>query len=352
MNVKIVNKYATLLVNLDVDFIKSIQGEFTPEDIIMQFSNFFYNKMIIDITAIKGYQDITKIQELSVNMDMSKVILLLDDSEVVNSPRYLSQLVSMGIYNFTRNIDAIQFLIDNPNTYKDVAQYHQLNMLEEPEEEKSIEKEKEKDKKKKKEEVKDESFQISSNEARNVRVIGLKNVTEHAGSTTLTYLLKKQLEKAYKVLAVEVDGADFVYFNDKSLKSVAHIELQDMITSHYDVDVILVDLNEQGSKNLCTEVLYLIEPGLIKLNKLIRKNPRAFENLKGEKILLNRSVLNETDVSDFEYESRSKIYYNIPYLDDKLDNNKVLNDLLIKLGFSKLDVDDSAKGGSLFNIFK
>ena len=350
MNVKIVNKYATLLVNLDVDFIKSIQGEFTPEDIIMQFSNFFYNKMIIDITAIKGYQDITKIQELSVNMDMSKVILLLDDSEVVNSPRYLSQLVSMGIYNFTRNIDAIQFLIDNPNTYKDVAQYHQLNMLEEPEEEKNIEKEK--DKKKKKEEVKEESFQISSNEARNVRVIGLKNVTEHAGSTTLTYLLKKQLEKAYKVLAVEVDGADFVYFNDKSLKRVDHMDLQDMITSHYDVDVILVDLNEQGSKNLCTEVLYLIEPGLIKLNKLIRKNPRAFENLKGEKILLNRSVLNETDVSDFEYESRSKIYYNIPYLDDKLDNNKVLNDLLIKLGFSKLDVDDSAKGGSLFNIFK
>ena len=350
MNVKIVNKYATLLVNLDVDFIKSIQGEFTPEDIIMQFSNFFYNKMIIDITAIKGYQDITKIQELSVNMDMSKVILLLDDSEVVNSPRYLSQLVSMGIYNFTRNIDAIQFLIDNPNTYKDVAQYHQLNMLEEPEEEKNIEKEK--DKKKKKEEVKEESFQISSNEARNVRVIGLKNVTEHAGSTTLTYLLKKQLEKAYKVLAVEVDGADFVYFNDKSLKRVDHMDLQDMITSHYDMDVILVDLNEQGSKNLCTEVLYLIEPGLIKLNKLIRKNPRAFENLKGEKILLNRSVLNETDVSDFEYESRSKIYYNIPYLDDKLDNNKVLNDLLIKLGFSKLDVDDSAKGGSLFNIFK
>ena len=126
MNVKIVNKYASLLADLDIDFIKSVEGEFTSEEIIMQFSNFFYNKMIIDITAIKGYQDITKIQELSVNMDMSKVILLLDDSEIVNSPRYLSQLVSMGIYNFTRNVDAIKFLIDNPNTYKDVAQYHQL----------------------------------------------------------------------------------------------------------------------------------------------------------------------------------------------------------------------------------
>lgn len=348
MNVKIVNKYASLLVNLDVDFIKSIEGEFTPEDIVMQFSNFFYNKMIIDITAIKGYQDITKIQELSVNMDMSKVVILLDDSEVVNSPRYLSQLVSMGIYNFTRNIDAIKFLIDNPNTYKDVAQYHQLNMLTE-EEPKEVERDKDKKKKKHEEE---EAFSISSNEARNVRVIGIKNVTEHAGSTTLTYLLKKQLEKAYKVLAIEVDGDDFVYFNDKSLKHISHNNLQEMITSHYDVDVILVDLNHQGSRALCTEVLYLIEPGLIKLNKLIRGNPRAFENLKGEKILLNRSVLNETDVSDFEYESRSKIYFNVPYLDDKLDNNKVLNDLLIKLGFNKLDDTNSEKGGNLFNIFK
>ena len=362
MNVKIVNKYATLLVNLDVDFIKSIQGEFTPDDIIAQFSNFFYNKMIIDITAIKGYQDITKIQELSVNMDMSKIILLLDDSEVVNSPRYLSQLVSMGVYNFTRNIDAIKFLIDNPNSYKDVAQYHQLNMLDETEDdtgsssekERTKEKEKEKDKKKKREEEDSSgsSFQISSNAARNVRVIGIKNVTEHAGSTTLTYLLKKQLEKAYKVLAVEVDGKDFIYFNDRTLLHTSHHDLQNTITSHYDVDVILIDLNEQGSTSLCTDVLYLIEPGLIKLNKLIRLNPRAFENLKGEKILLNRSVLNETDVSDFEYESRSKIYFNVPYLDDKLDNNKVLNDLLMKLGFSKLDEGGTTKGGSLFSIFK
>ena len=349
MNVKVVNKYATLLVNLDVDFIKSIEGEFTPEDIIMQFANFFYNKMVIDITAIKGYQDITKIQELSVNMDMSKVIFLLDDSEVVNSPRYLSQLVSMGIYNFTRNIDAIPFLIDNPNSYKDVAQYHQLNMLTQ-EEEPKIEKDEKKEKKKKNEE--NQEFQISDNEAKHTRVIGIKNVTEHAGSTTLTYLLKKQLEKVYKVLAIEVDGEDFVFFNDKTLKHTTYSNLQDMITRHYDMDVILVDLNSQGSKNLCTDVLYLIEPGLIKLNKLIRGNPRAFENLKGEKILLNRSVLNETDVSDFEYESRSKIYFNVPYLDDKLDNNRVLNDLLIKLGFDKLNGDSGEKNGSLFNIFK
>jgi len=342
MNVKIVNKYASLLGNLDLDFIKSIDGEFTPEEIIMQFSNFFYNKMIIDITAIKGYQDITKIQELSVNMDMSKVILLLDDSEVVNSPRYLSQLVSMGIYNFTRNIDAIKFLIDNPNSYKDVAQYHQLNnMMSLPSDNMNLA-----------DPTSGNTMNATTFEERNLRIIGIKNVTEHAGSTTLTYLLKKQLEKKYRVVAVEVDDNDFMYLNDRSLKHTNHMELQNFIGANYNADVILVDLNDQGPISVCTEVLYLIEPGLIKLNKLIRKDKHIFEKLKGEKIILNRSVLNNSDVADFEYESRSKVYYNIPYLDDKLDNNHILNDMLLKLGFARLDADNSEKGGKLFSIFK
>ncbi len=339
MNVKIANKYALLLANLDVDFIKSVEGEFTPEEIIMQFSNFFFNKMILDITAIKDYQDITKIQELSVNMDMSKVILLLDDSEVTNSPRYLSQLVSMGIYNFTRNVDAIKFLIDNPNTYKDVAQYHQLNNVmtyEAPTNPNASM----------------ENTSAGYVERPQVRVIGIKNVTEHAGSTTLTYLLKKQLEKKYNVVAVEVDDNDFVYLNDKSLRHTSHMDLPGFIASNYTADVILVDLNSQGSISSCTEVLYLIEPGLIKLNKLIRKDKAAFDKLKGKKIILNRSVLNNSDVADFEYESRSKVYYNVPYLDDKLENHQVLTDMLIKLGFARLDLDNGEKGGKLFSIFK
>ena len=224
MHVKIVNKYASLIENLDIDFLKSEEGIFTPEEIIMRFTNFFYTKMILDITAIKDYQDITKIQELSVNLDMSKVILLLDDSEVVNSPRYLSQLVSMGIYNFTRNIDTIKFLIDNPNTYKDVAQYHQLNtMMSYPADNQDIHS--------------GDNTSVSNvsqvNESRNLRVIGIKNITEHAGSTTLTYMLKRQLEKKYKVVAVEVDDNDFVFLNDKSLKHTNHMELQSFIALNY-----------------------------------------------------------------------------------------------------------------------
>src|SRR5574344_2214715 len=116
MNVIIANKYSEMLSNLKIDVIKNVQGEFEVDDIVSNFQNFFFNKMILDITAVKDYRNIANIQKLSFGLDMSKVILLLDDSREVNSPMYLSSLVSMGIYNFTKNIDSIVYLIDNPNT--------------------------------------------------------------------------------------------------------------------------------------------------------------------------------------------------------------------------------------------
>ncbi len=330
MNVIVSNKYQSLLATLDIDIIKNINGEFEVEDLVNQFTNFYYNKMILDITALKNYQDITTLQNLSVSMDVSNIILLLDDSEVVNSPKFLSSLISMGIYNFTRNIDAIKFLINNPNSYKDVAQYHQLNTI-----------------------------NTSSDEGGDynklgLRVIGIKNVTNHAGSTTLTYLLKKELAKKYNVIAVEVDEHDFIYFNDKTLRSTSSLDLPSFIATNSEAEVILVDLNDRGSISSCTEVLYLIEPGLIKLNKLIRKDKRTFEKLRDKKIILNRSILNQRDVKDFEYESKSKVFFNIPYLDDKLDNHKELEELLVKLGFVRFEESNETetKNSKLFNIFK
>lgn len=331
MNVIVSNKYQSLLATLDIDIIKNINGEFEVEDLVNQFTNFYYNKMILDITALKNYQDISTLQNLSVSMDVSNIIILLDDSEIVNSPKYLSSLISMGIYNFTRNVDAIKFLINNPNTYKDVAQYHQLN-----------------------------NATVSSDDEGgdynklSLRVIGIKNVTNHAGSTTLTYLLKKQLEKKYNCLAVEVDEHDFIYLNDKTLKTTSSLDLPAFIAMNSEAEVILVDLNDRGSISSCTEVIYLIEPGLIKLNKLIRKDKRTFEKLRDKKIVLNRSILNQRDVKDFEYESKSKVFFNIPCLDDKLDHHKVIEEFLIKLGFVRFEENqtDEAKNSKLFSIFK
>lgn len=330
MNVIVSNKYQSLLATLDIDIIKNINGEFEVEDLVSQFTNFYYNKMILDITALKNYQDIATIQNLSVSMDVSNIIILLDDSEIVNSPKYLSSLISMGIYNFTRNIDAVKFLINNPNTYKDVAQYHQLNSANA---------------------IGEEGGDYTK---LNLRVIGIKNVTNHAGSTTLTYLLKKELSKKYNVMAVEVDEHDFIYFNDKTLQTTSSLDLPAFIATNSEAEVLLVDLNDRGSISACTEVIYLIEPGLIKLNKLIRKDKRTFEKLRDKKIVLNRSILNQRDIKDFEYESKSKVFFNIPNLDDKLDNQKIIEEFLIKLGFSRFEETgtEDTKNNKRFNIFK
>lgn len=333
MNVIVSNKNQDLLSNLDIDLIKSINGEFTPEEISAQFpSNFYFNKMVLDITAVKGYQDINVMQELSVLLDMSKVVLFLDDSEAVNAPVYLSQLVSMGVYNFTKNIDTVKFLIDNPNSYKDVARYHQLNAVPGKAATSSV----------------DPSTTL---EDARLRVIGFKNITSGAGATTLVYMLKKQLEKAYGVIGVEVGKSDFMYLNDKDLQKTD--DLASFINQNQRTEVILVDLNDSDDEALCTDVIYLIEPGLIKLNKLIRRDSQIFDKLRGKKIVLNRSVLSSKDVADFESESNSKIFFNIPNLDDKKEFNKVLEDFLIEMEFLRFKPSGSqGNKKGLFSIFK
>lgn len=329
MNVIVSNKYQSLLASLNIDVIKSINGEFSVDDLIAQFSTFYYNKMILDITAIKGYEDINIMQNLSVNFDMSKVILLLDDSEVVNSPVYISQLISMGIYNFTNDVNTIKYLIDNPNQYKDVANYHNISGFKKP--------------------VLNEKAIDNTRGKIGQKIIGFKNGTEHAGATTLIYLLKLHLEKSYKVKAVEIDKNDFVYFNDESLESISSLGFNDFLSQNSDYDVILVDLNEGNVLEYCHDIVYLIEPGLIKLNKLIRQDNAIFEKLSDKKIVLNRSVLSEKDVMDFEKESGSKVFFNMPCLDDKLDDQKIINIFLTNLGFSRVE-ENSSNG--IFSIFK
>lgn len=320
MNVIVSNKYQSLLGELNIDVIKSINGVFSVQDLVNQFgNNFYFNKMIIDITAINDYENINTMRELSMNFDMNKIILLLDDSPVVNSTMYLSQLVSVGIYNFTRSVDTVTFLINNPNTYKDVASYQNLNTMY------------------------DQSFEKKNEKVKiEQRVIGFKNVTEHAGATTLIYMIKKQLQTIYKVKAIEINNNDFEYFNDKTLESFDFMNVSFEISNSSDYEVILLDLND-ADESLCNEVIYLIEPGIIKLNKLIRTDNKIFDRLRNKKIVLNRSVLDNKDVKDFERESGSKVFFNIPCLDEKLNSNKKINEFLIALGFSRLNNSESNK---------
>ena len=318
MNVIIANKNQNLLENLGIDIIKEMYGEFDVEEIIATFQNFFYQRMIIDITAIKNYTNIENLQRLSMSLSMDKVILLLDGSEQTKNPVFLSKLVSMGIYNFTKNVEGIQYLYNTPNSYRDVAQFQDL-AVQHVEPVPTI-----------------VPTETHYSESQGVRVIGVKNVTKQSGASSLVYMMKKELSKNYKVLAIEVDKSDFTYFKDKDLISIVTNDVGAYIKKNEDKDVIIIDINNSiVAEGFCEEVLYLIEPSIIKLEKLVRLNATAMVGLKDKKVILNKSLLSSADVTTFEYESKLKVFYNLPPLNERSKELPELNELLIKLGFSR-----------------
>ena len=336
MNVIVANRYQSLLQGLNIDIIKQMVGEFEVDDIISTFQNFFYQRMILDITAIKNYKDVKTLQKLSISLDMDKVILLLDDSPESTSPDYISKLVSMGIYNFTKNAEGIMYLYNNPNSYRDVAQYQQLDVVTpivQGQDGASVN-------------------QTGLMQPEHGRIIGVKNVTDDSGATTLIYMMKKQLEKNYSVVAIEVDKRDFMFFREKGLVSTNTQGIGNEVSKYSNKDVILIDINRSASaESLCTEVFYLIEPSIIKLNKLMMTDGKVLQKLKGKKVILNQSLLSSKDVLDFEYESKIKIFYNMPPLNEREANIQVLNSFLTKAGFTRQAGGEKKKKSKLLGIF-
>lgn len=325
MNVIISNKQQALLANLNIEIIKTINGVFSTDEIIGMFSNFFFGRMILDLTALNNYRDIRNLQKISISLPVEKIIVLLpsDDPEV-NSPQFTSMMISMGIYNFTKDLNGVNYLLQNPNSYRDVAHLHQIQ---EPlVVERTV--------------VVPEAVNYPQNDVMDNMnynpvqhvILGIKNLTDGAGSTTLCYLLKKELKKrGIPVLAVEVERRDFTYLNDKELVSVTKEGLGNFLMKNRDTQVILVDLNS-ADNFVCTDTIYLLEPSYIKLNKLMMKDRRLFEKLKNEKIVLSQSMLSHNDVEKLEHEAKTKFFYTIPSLDDRKDNEEVLSELLEKLG--------------------
>ena len=330
MNIIIANKNQLLLENLGIDVIKEMNGEYEVDEIIATFQNFFYQRMILDITAIKNYTDIVNLQKLSISLPMDKLILLLDGTDMTSNPSFLSSLVSMGIYNFTKNLDGIQYLYNTPNSYRDVAQFHRLdagfgnaNMQQQNPQAQFI-----------------APAAImsapSQPEVYGTRVIGIKNITKQSGASSLVYMMKKQLSKNYSVVGIEVDKNDFAYFKDKDMVSTITNEVGMVINRYKDKNIILIDINNSiVAEGFCQDVLYLIEPSIIKLEKLMVLNATALHSLRGKKIVLNQSLLNSRDVSNFEYEARVSVFYNLAPLNERDKNLPELNKMLVKLGFNK-----------------
>lgn len=329
MDTVISNKYSSVLNELDIEVSKKLEGEYTVDEIISQFKNFFFNKMFLDITAIKDYKDLTNLQKLSMSIDMDKVILLLDkDDSISDSEPFLAKLVNMGIYNFTKDQNNLMYLYTNPNVYRDVAYLQKIDTGEN-----------------------NNTTTDSSHSVSNKRIIGIKNITDSAGATSLIYMLKKVLSSYYSVMALEVDKRDLTYFKDKDTLTVKDDEINNIISKYNSIDIFLLDLNKSNKEYLCTDVLYLVEPSILKLNKLTIINPKIINDIKGKKVVLNKSLLSESEIADFEVETRIKVYYNIPPLNDKKDNSDILSPLLEKLGYIKKS-EEKEKKKSIFDFLK
>ena len=232
----------------------------------------------------------------------------------------------MGIYNFTRNVDGINYLLQNPNSYRDVAHIHNMNL----------------------------EGSYGDDLGGTTRIIGVKSLTEGAGATTLIYMMKKNLETNYSVCAMEVDKRDFTYFDDKEMVHTTSLDLPKEIMKRRDYNVILLDLNNYSDPDICNNVLCLVEPSILKLNKMLKRDRRIFEKHSNDKIILNQSYVTNSELPDFEYEARCKVYANIPSMNDRENYHQEIDNLLAKLGFTKQassGSNESAKD-KLLGIFK
>ena len=323
MNVVTANKNKSIIDRLDIDIIKRIDGQYELRELLSKFVNLYFNKMIIDITSIENYQDIEIIKQLGKAIDPSRVIILLNDEPELNSPLYMSTLVANGFYNFTRNIEGIKYLYNNPNNLDSVKHL----LLNKSDVDAIIERQ----------QAEAEEREMAMQKAGKRLVVGISNLTDHAGSTSLANMMVRQLNaQGNKAIGIEMFRQDMLFYHDQNLMSCMNkFDLETALRKHEDANAVIIDLNEFGeASEFCDDILYLVEPSNVKLTKLLKKNRNAFLEKDGEKIVLNQSFVNDQEIADFEYETKCKVYDNLPPLNDRDMNLEEVNHLLQRLGFT------------------
>ena len=162
------------------------------------------------------------------------------------------------------------------------------------------------------------------------KIIGFKNVTLHAGSTTLIYMLHNIAKKRnMDVLSLEINKNDFKLFHDNKMITVNGNNIREVLDSARE-EVIFVDLNDCEDDSFCKDIIYLIEPSIIKLNWLMMTNREIFNELKDKKVVLNKSMLSESDIPILENEAAMKFYFNIGAINDR-KNNQIIEEFFDNL---------------------
>lgn len=428
MNVIVSNKQKEILDNANIDAIKDLNGLFNVEDLINNFKNYFFTKMILDATSVVEFANPDVLKKLTNGIGAEKLVILLPESPEPPK-KFLEMLVELGIYNFSTKIDEIVNLLQNPNTYDDVKVYlgvkfddvsqlqntvnnndisidNNINSTNMVSDEikginfnngnaynnlnssnmfnninlidtnninsnfNSIENNYNDDNKnmnfsqninniqsingsvsqtdfpKSSESHQFNSENNNYNNFNNKYILGVKNVTSEAGSTSLIYMLKQTLEYKFRkrVLAVELNSNDFLYFRDNNMISIPINKLDETISNN-NYDVVLIDLNNTNYESLCTEVIYLVEPSILKLNKLMSENKKAFLNLNSKKVILNKCLLSNADVDVFSREAGFSFFFVIPPLNDRVGNS-ILETLI-----NKLNINNSGEKRGFLGLF-
>ena len=353
MNIIVSNMQKQLIDNANIDAIKNLNGLFLVDDLINKVKNYFFNKLILDATSVMNFTSDEVIEKLAKEIGNERLYILLP-SMPEPSKEFIEKLVSLHIYNYSSDINELVNFLAVPNTYNkivdeqanDVSGLYVDNSVKELPDENVEDEIKDFDDEENDTDIEMDE-QPSSNRFLNVSVndtpnnyyngrkiiLGFKNVTIHAGSTTLCYLLYKLLKSAnVKVDVFEVNRDDFKYYQDNKMVSVTEDEIASL-TQNSKADIIIIDLNDCRNISVCTDTFYLVEPSVIKLNKMMIDNRYAFRELYGKKIILNKSLLSNNDVKMLSSEAGVAFFYNIPPLNDRVEND-ILKDLLHKMGIN------------------
>lgn len=327
MFIVIKNENSNIINNLSVNVSKTLVGEFTRKDLDNELYMVSYDRVIVDITSIRNFYDDNYLYSfLQYFNDPSKIIILLNDSFVANSKLFLSNLIKHGYYNFATSDSSLNRLLERENTLDDVKELAEGYDF-----------------------LKSDSIvsgRVSKGFDTDKVIIGIENGIPHSGATTLMYMLVKEFGKKCNVKGVEMNGEDSLLFNDDRVISCeSRSQLETIIMSLKDVDVFVIDLNGSDVKEICTKVIYLVETGIIKVNKLMKGDKINYERLVGKNVVLNRTNLSGNEIKVFEYETGLNVVGSVGNLNERLDSNDGLRDLVRFLGVR-------GKKSGLFGLFR
>ena len=183
MNVIVANEKQNELSKLDIDIIKNTTGIFESSVLVEMYKTFFFNKIVVDGTALKNYRNIDTYKELIRGLEAEKIIFYIPENTSLCTANFLASLINIGIYNFTTNLDGVKYLIKHSNSLKDVE--HILTVAsQQPIVPAPINTE---------EKSSTEDLVINFDSTVGPKIVGVKNLTRQSGATTFIYMLKNEL---------------------------------------------------------------------------------------------------------------------------------------------------------------